>query len=664
MNRTALAAAALAALVGLSATACSGGGGQSVSTTVAVPTTVAIPSTTAPTTTTAPAPTTVTIQPLFVRTGAGTADGGVGKEVVTMEPTTDHSLRVDFSEDEVAGMGDQSRAASWNAVTVATLLTGAPLEGRFRFEIQGQIDGPSAGALKTIGVLSLMRGDTLKTGITMTGTINPDGTIGPVGGIPEKIAGAAKAGMKTVLIPAGQRNSASEADGSLVDVVDEGRRLGVDVREARDIYEAYTAFTGSRLPRLPEQGDVRLDEKAYTRLKAKADAALARYQAAAGKFGALDPTIQDLLNQTGLPDEAASAADRASNLETQGLQAGAFQSASQAAVLADATVATADALQVLLTQGPDAFFSQVSSSQATEGQGFALLDTLKTDEPTTVSDASSLMLAYANAFDALSSSQFAAGQISTIQQAVASGALTTDQAIPQLLVPVVYYELSGGVVDMARDVYDVGRDLGGPAIKKSVDLASVADFFRKGSDANFAAFESNVVKELGNQAGLSESDTLSRFADLDLDVALSVNQRNVLDGVKQYIGDGEPNAEYAQLGFAISNYTRNALLVEKYYANGQLDSNFQLTGVRSEVALSAALDLGKSQLAASVAGLRDKGIEPSLQVAAYELANTERELGLDDKFNALSSYWGGFLSARVLAYLGGFPTDGLGGASA
>jgi hypothetical protein len=77
------------------------------------------------------------------------------------------------------------------------------------------------------------------------------------------------------------------------------------------------------------------------------------------------------------------------------------------------------------------------------------------------------------------------------------------------------------------------------------------------------------------------------------------------------------------------------------------------------VALSAALDLGKSQLAASVAGLREKGIEPTLEVAAYELANTERELGLDDKFNALSSYWGGFLSSRVLSYLGGFPTEGL-----
>ncbi len=660
MYRTALAAAAVVAVL---ATACSSGGSDKTVATQSA-TTVASATTTAPqnvtTTTTAPKASSVTIHPLFVQSGGGTAaTGGVGKEIISVAPATDKTLRVDFSEDEVDGLGDQSRAASWSAVTVATLLTGAPLQGSYRFEISGPIDGPSAGALKTIAVLSLMQGDTLKSDLTMTGTINPDGTIGPVGGIPQKIQGAAAEGVKTVLIPAGQRNSQSVDDGSLVDVVDEGRRLGVEVKEVRDVYEAYQLFTGHQLPRLEAQGDVHLDEKAYDRLKAKADAALARFNEASGKFGALDPSIQDLLNQTGLPDQAATEAQRAVDLETQGLQAGAFQSASQAAVLADATVATADALQVLVTQGPDAFFSQVQSSQAIQGEVYALLDQLKTDEPATVSDASALMLAYANAFDALSTSQFASNQIANLQSAVYAGDLSSDDAIPQLLIPLVYFELSGGVVDMAKDVYDVGRGLGGPAIKSTVDLASVADFFRKGSDANFAAFQANVVKELGNQAGLSEDDTMARFADLDLDVALSVNQRNVLEGVKQYIGEGEPNAEYAQLGFAISNYTRNALLVEKYYSNGQIDSDFQLAGVRSEVALSAALDLGKSQLAASVAGLREKGIEPTLEVAAYELANTKRELGLDDKFDALSSYWGGFLSSRVLSYLGGFPTEGL-----
>jgi uncharacterized protein len=659
MKPTALVAAAAA--VAVLGTACSGGGDKSVATTQ-TPTSAAVTTTasTAVTTTAAPKATTVTIHPLFVRSGGSApASGGVGQEVVTMAPVDDGSLRVDFSEDEVAGLGDQSRAASWSAVTVATLLTGAPLEGRYSFEITGQIDGPSAGALKTVGVLSLMRGDTLDSDMTMTGTINPDGTVGPVGGIPQKIQGAAAEGIKTVLIPAGQRNSESEDDGSLVDVVDEGRRLGVEVREVKDVYEAYQSFTGEALPRLPDSSNVSLDEKAYDRLKAKADAALARFNEASGRFGGLDPAIQAMLVETGLPDEAVAAAQRAKNLEVQGLQAGAFQSASQAAVLANATVATADAVQVLVTQGPEAFFSQVSSSRAVEGEVKALLDQLKTDEPATVSDASALMLAYANAFDALSSSQFAANQIAGLQDAVSTGQIKTDDAIPQLLVPLVYYELSGGVIDLAKDVYDVGRGLGGPALSANVDLASVADFFRKGSDANFAAFQSNVVKTLGNQAGLSEGDTMARFADLDIDVALSVNQRNVLEGLKAYIGAGEPNAEYAQLGYAISNYTRNALLVEKYYANGRLDENFQLAGVRSEVALSAALDLGKRQLAASVGGLRDQGIEPALEVASYELANTQRELGLDDKFSALSSYWGGFLASRVLAYIGGFPTDGL-----
>ena len=73
----------------------------------------------------------------------------------------DDTVRLDFSEDEPNGLGDQSRAASWNAVTTAMLLTGAPLSGQYRFEISGPIDGPSAGALKTVAILSLMRGDTL-----------------------------------------------------------------------------------------------------------------------------------------------------------------------------------------------------------------------------------------------------------------------------------------------------------------------------------------------------------------------------------------------------------------------------------------------------------------------------------------------------------------------
>ena len=197
------------AAAGVLAASC-GGGGDDAEVSTTVPTTARASTTTRPeatTTTEAPRATSATIRPLFVRGD----EGGVGTEVVTIDESSDGTVRLDFSEDEPGGLGDQSRAASWNAVTTATLLTGAALEGRYGFEISGPIDGPSAGALKTVAVLSLMQGHTIDEDVTMTGTINPDGTLGPVGGIPEKVLGAAAEGFTKVLIPAGQRNTASVA---------------------------------------------------------------------------------------------------------------------------------------------------------------------------------------------------------------------------------------------------------------------------------------------------------------------------------------------------------------------------------------------------------------------------------------------------------------------
>ena len=266
---------AVVATAGVVVASCGGGSKSADVTVTSAPATTAGAPTTSATTaaatsTTVPAATSVTIHPLFVQ---GTS-GGVGKEVVSVGPSSDGSVRLDFSEDEPNGLGDQSRAASWNAVTTAMLLTGTPLTGEYRFEITGPIDGPSAGALKTVAILSLLRGDQLQDDITMTGTINPDGTVGPVGGIPEKIQGAVKEGYKRILIPVGQRNTPSEATGDLVDVVALGQRSGVTVTEVDDVYAAYKQFTGNDLPKLPAGDNPQLDSKVYDRLQASTNEAL------------------------------------------------------------------------------------------------------------------------------------------------------------------------------------------------------------------------------------------------------------------------------------------------------------------------------------------------------------------------------------------------------
>ncbi|RAL14002.1 putative LON domain serine protease [Aspergillus homomorphus CBS 101889] len=62
-------------------------------------------------------------------------------------------------------------------------------------------DGPSAGLAHTIGLLSLFSGKPVPPSLAMTGEISLRGKVMPVGGIKEKLIGALRAGVKTVLLP-------------------------------------------------------------------------------------------------------------------------------------------------------------------------------------------------------------------------------------------------------------------------------------------------------------------------------------------------------------------------------------------------------------------------------------------------------------------------------
>ena len=76
------------------------------------------------------------------------------------------------------------------------------------FSIQGpeevsEIDGPSAGALMTALLLSVLEDFPLNESVTVTGTIDEDGSIGPVGGILEKAEAAAASGKTLLILPDG-----------------------------------------------------------------------------------------------------------------------------------------------------------------------------------------------------------------------------------------------------------------------------------------------------------------------------------------------------------------------------------------------------------------------------------------------------------------------------
>jgi len=69
----------------------------------------------------------------------------------------------------------------------------------------GNVDGPSAGAALTLALISALQNRPLRQDIAMTGEISLQGLIKPVGGLYGKLYGAARAGIKEILIPAENR---------------------------------------------------------------------------------------------------------------------------------------------------------------------------------------------------------------------------------------------------------------------------------------------------------------------------------------------------------------------------------------------------------------------------------------------------------------------------
>lgn len=601
-----------------------------------------------------PAATSITVTWLAYRSdGTGTT----GKTVITKKaPKKAGDFRVDFSANEVGGIGSASQAGAWDAAIISTLLLSQPLEGDFSFETDGFIDGPSAGALTTAGLIALARGEKFKKNITMTGTINSTGTLGPVGGIPEKIQGAADAKLTTVLIPLGQRNSVDHK-GNSVDVVREGERLGVTVIEVGDIYEAYEHLTGHNIDVPGVKRDPRLSDAAYDKVKPQTDAALARYNDAQSRFGRLPQQIQALFAQAGLIPLAEEYATKAADLQRQGLQAGAFQFASQAAALYEAVASVGDMITPLMTQGLDGLstiFAQAVDTSTAEKEFRSFLDRLAAYQPKSVSDTEGLVHGFSGAFDAYSLLMFAQGQVKAISDNWnRSGYSSIDQLFADLTQPVLWGQLARSQITTAEAVFEVGRDNPGAKISKAADLQQLGDFFRRGSDANFAAFKESVVAPLAEAHGMSQENVLDRLADVDLNVALALSQSQVQPAIANYIGGKKPNSKLATLAYGLNNYVRNQALLDKYYNNAQLDDSFAIVGVPFEAVLTRTLDLGRQQLAAEVTLLGSHHTQPVVSVGGLEVASMLREGSVSDKFDASSLYQGGFLTTRMMAYLAG-----------
>ncbi|MBU7014406.1 MAG: hypothetical protein HXS52_12565 [Theionarchaea archaeon] len=122
------------------------------------------------------------------------------------------------------------------------------------------IGGPSAGGAMTVAIIASLQGWELSSDVVMSGTINPDETVGPVGGLYQK-AQAASEIAHTFLVPDGQTTIVVEEQTTRtqgpftyittsqkqLDLVEEGKAMGLQVKEVYDIREAVYYFTGQEI---------------------------------------------------------------------------------------------------------------------------------------------------------------------------------------------------------------------------------------------------------------------------------------------------------------------------------------------------------------------------------------------------------------------------------
>lgn len=168
---------------------------------------------------------------------------------VRIAPNRSHVPSVGIMETAVSGTGDQWLTTLWQAAFVATQATNSSLlDFEFTLRVGGGIDGPSAGLLTASTLTALIKGKKVMSRTTMTGSVNPDGSAGPVEDVLSRLRAAAAAGVKRFGFPLGARQQV-EGSGEVTDLLVEGKKLGVEVKELSGLDDAYLFLTGETLPR-------------------------------------------------------------------------------------------------------------------------------------------------------------------------------------------------------------------------------------------------------------------------------------------------------------------------------------------------------------------------------------------------------------------------------
>jgi uncharacterized protein len=560
-------------------------------------------------------------------------------------------VAVGVREGEVAGTGDMWRAAAWAAPIAATGILNLDLaDYTIDYEVTGRIDGPSAGALMTIATVAAFMGDELKSDVTMTGTINPDYTIGPVGGIPQKLEGAAAAGKKTVLVPLGERYDYDLKSNQMIDLVERGTELGLTVKEVGDVYEAYPYFTGKQIPKTeaPSSGTPAIAPAAEQKLKECIQSNAADALDSLASFEAQSGEAQDA--NAGYYNLATDALDKTNKYMAQGSMGAAYGRSQNAR-----TYATEAWLRALAYDHPDwEDLALRLKGLSPEADVSKLATRLVATSPTSVDQASCLI----DAWSSLTSARITLGEAAWALEQLTTNfsTLSADDLgwyMGQAISGYVYCFQS---LKVAEDDLKLAEISKGTEVLSSDKIEQLSEAYRRAAEANLAVLDSTVVPGKAQEWGVSEQEAKSYLAGQDFYYRYAAGAVGQIQALMDELPDGTPR-DYAVLGASFNAFTTSAASIAMNYDYGaEYDSNGTITGFTYDKPLSRALDLARTNAENSLLLVAGTADVPVIPWTWYEFANVDREGTAADKISALYEYWNAHAQARALLAISGGAT--------
>jgi len=574
----------------------------------------------------------------------GAVEGGVSPITVRIAENKSKAVSVGVIEEFAGGTGQQWRTATWQAAFNASRAAGITLvDHEYLVRAGGHIDGPSAGMLITASMLALLNGDNIDKTTTMTGTINPDGSAGPVGGVVQKLNGAKAAGMRRFGYPMGIRNHTDLATMKEVDLDEVGRGLGLEVREIKDLPDAYQFLTGRTLPQQEPVAEaaMQIDTEGAQRLRAKLTTWRGRVEREVTEMQAYLRTHRLGAGFASVINDAKGALAEAETFERSDLPVAALDRYVTAVISLAGTRAAAETMVLLQQRDFKAMQALVLAGRATAKKLEGFNAELK------IAAQRSSVGGYVNLTQAMTTSAQAAALVRIgdanynaaieLSERVARGEVrATPEALSalgtRLALPVLAYLGADVLIDSAKDNLDLVAEEGGGAVNIEA-LAREAGAYGSAASATLQYFEALVVEPL-TERGLSIDEARARIADAEFGYRIAKQEAAIAEAAAD-----APATQLLRLAAGLDAFLTGSRLVNGYYAlGGRLtEAGFEL---KQRKALGVQLDLARENARRAAAAAQAKaGFIPRAAKLAYQRAGAARDGNDSAKLDALMSYW-------------------------